>query len=490
MFERLTNRWHAQGGYRELLVVALPLIVSTSTTSVQLFMDAMFLSWHNDDALAAVVPASMLNFTTMALVLFTVGYVSTFVAQYLGAGRLERIGLATWQGVFVSLAAGVVYLGFVPFAYGVMRWIASGHTETVAHMEGVYFSRLFYGAWAMFVMHALSGFFSGQGKTVIVMLVSLAVMACNVVLNYLWIFGHWIFPEWGIAGAAWATNVSHMVGCGLYLALFLRRRYRQRYGTVSGFRIDWPLAGRLIWFGGPNGLHVFMDVLAFGLFMVLMGNVGEAQGQASALAFRVNSLAFMPMIGIGIAVTVLAGRYLTSDRTDRAETVTWSGLHLCTAYMVTIAVLYVVVPELFVDLFKTEPRARAFALNLLRFVALYSVVDSGNIVFSSALRGAGDTRFVALMAMTLAWCMMLLPAYLVVHYQEAVASWLETAELPTMDPLYLAWTFATLYVMVLAVGFWLRFRTGRWKHMRVIEWETPPSMVPTAEAPVTDLPPD
>ena len=87
-------------------------------------------------------------------------------------------------------------------------------------------------------------------------------------------------------------------------------------------------------------------------------------------------------------------------------------------------------------------------------VAIYSFADALYVVFSFALRGAGDTRFVMWLTFALAWPVMILPTW-----------WLITHDFSVYWP----WAFATAYVGVMALCFWLRFRTGKWKAMRVIE---------------------
>ncbi|TMQ34676.1 MAG: hypothetical protein E6K70_06420 [Planctomycetota bacterium] len=108
------------------------------------------------------------------------------------------------------------------------------------------------------------------------------------------------------------------------------------------------------------------------------------------------------------------------------------------------------------------PEVAALVPVLLRFVALYSLFDTMNIVFSFALRGAGDTRFVTVVALFLAWPIMVLPTYLAGRY-----GW----------GLYYAWAFASAYVIALGFAFLGRFLAGKWKTMRVIE-QTPAVLEP------------
>ena len=107
----------------------------------------------------------------------------------------------------------------------------------------------------------------------------------------------------------------------------------------------------------------------------------------------------------------------------------------------------------------------ALVPGLLRCVAVYSLADAVNVTVSFALRGAGDTRFVTWLTFALAWPVMVLPTAVVVTWRSELA-----AAVPGMgDPLYWAWGFATAFIILMAGCFVLRFRTGKWKTMRVIE---------------------
>ena len=82
MIDAIRSRWTAPGGYREFLVIAFPMILSTASLSIQHFVDRVFLTWYSTDALAASLPAAMPNFVFVSLFLGMAGYVNTFVAQY------------------------------------------------------------------------------------------------------------------------------------------------------------------------------------------------------------------------------------------------------------------------------------------------------------------------------------------------------------------------------------------------------------------------
>ena len=159
----------------------------------------------------------------------------------------------------------------------------------------------------------------------------------------------------------------------------------------------------------------------------------------------------------------------------------YSGFHLTFIYMTTIAALYVLVPDIFLRPFAAQADAERFgviremAVILLRFVAVYSLFDTLNIIFASAIKGAGDTRYVMYMILTVSLLALVIPCYVALVL-------LHTG-------IYVAWTIASVYISILGIIFLLRFLGGKWKSMRVIE-EVPPALPQTLpEISITEFKP-
>ncbi|HIM56991.1 MAG TPA: MATE family efflux transporter [Candidatus Latescibacteria bacterium] len=459
MIRYLRHRWGAEGGYREFLTLATPLILSTAAWSVQHFVDRVFLAWYSTEALAAALPAGMANFVIASLFIGVASYVNTFVAQYVGAKRLERVGPAVWQGAYLAVLSGLVGLGVAWQSGAIFDLI--GHDTAIRDEEVVYFRILCYGLFPLILSTTASCFFSGRGKTLTVLAVNASATALNIALDYGLIFGHWGLPAWGIRGAAWATNIAALFSAVLFGVLLLQRRYRDEFDTLGGWRPDRDLFLRLLRFGGPNGLNYMFDMVAFSFFILVVGRKGILELTATNLAFSVNSLAFMPLLGGGIAVSTMVGQRLGRDDPDAAEYCTWSGLHLALLYMGIMALAYLGVPQLFLMPYGLGAggadldQAMEIATLLLRIVALYCLFDAFYIIFTAALKGAGDTRFIMYVSLGLSWFVMAIPATVALMYFDA--------------GIYILWSFLCAYVVVAGLVFYLRFRAGHWREMRVIE---------------------
>jgi MATE family multidrug resistance protein len=428
---------------------------------MQVIVDRVLLSRYSSDAVAATMPAVGLWWTVFVLLQYTANYATTFVSQYQGAGRPERIGPAVWQSLYFSVPSGLAFLGLVPLAAPVFA--AVNHVPAIQILEGTYFRILCFSALPMLVTASVNSFFAGRGDTWTVLVVDAFGLTVNAVLAYTLVLGHFGVPALGIIGAGWATVAGTSASAGLGLALFLRPRHRAKFHTLAGWHFDADLFRRLMRFGLPSGLQFALDGTAFTAFIFLVGRLdATVPGSLAAtnIAFSINLVALLPTFGVAQAVSVLVGQRLGGNRPDLAERTAWTGFRLAWLYMTAVAALYVLAPGLFLYLFESghEPAKWSAVAErvpvLLRFVALYSLFDSINLVFAFALRGAGDTRFVTLVALGLSWPLMVLPTAAALHF-----GW----------GLYWAWTFVTSYVIALAVVFLLRFRVGRWKTMRVIE---------------------
>ena len=460
MPENLDNN-QSDGRYRHVLRLAWPMILSTSSASIMHFADRMFVAWYSQDSLAASLPAAIASFTFLAFFVGTGAYVSTFVAQYCGAGREHRIGPVVWQGIYFALAATLLMWAIYPLAKPIMN--LAGHAPAIRVLEVGYFKILVLGGGLVVLQTVLSGFYTGRGKMRTVMTVNFIICAINVALNYCWIFGHLGFPAWGLLGAGWATVIAQALGVVIMACLFLSPTNRRQFGTTTNIGLDKDLFRRLLRYGAASGLHFFVDVSAFTFFVFLVGKKGPLEAATTAAVFGINHLAFMPMFGLAIATSTLVGQFLGRNRPDLAHRATSASLHLALIYMGLIAAVFLLAPEPLLRCFKSQdgqanfPAMLQLGKTLLIFVACYSLVDGVAIVYAAALKGAGDTRFCLYLTAILVWSLMVIPVYVSITYFDA--------ELRT------CFAFILVYIAAMAIGFYLRYRGGKWKNMRVIEPE-------------------
>ncbi len=446
--------------YRKVLRVSVPLVLSMSSTMIMEFTDRVFLANYSLDAIAAALPAGITAFLLISFFLGTAQYLNVFVAQYSGSGQPQRVGAALWQGIYFSLLSGGALAALSFLAEPLFR--LSGHPIEVQVLEVVYFKVLCLGAGILIVGTTLSCFFSGRDHTRLVMIITMIGTLFNIPLDYALINGIWIFPEWGIRGAAIATVMSWSLATLIFTLLVFTRENDRTFKVLTHRALESDLFSRLMRYGLPSAIQFSLDIFAFTFFIFIVGRIGKTQLAATNIVFSINSLAFMPMMGFSLGTSTLVGQALGRNRVAEAIAATKATIHIVLGYIFILLILFLFLPQPLLELF--QPRHLALenfapiisiGIVLLRFVAAYIFFDALYMVCIGVLKGAGDTRFIMLSIGVLSLAIMILPVYIGVEVFGA--------------GLYYAWSCATGFVFFLfATSFW-RYRQGRWKNVRVIE---------------------
>ncbi len=445
-----------QGGLREMLAISLPMVVSHASETVLVFTDRLFLSRLGPVEMSAAMGGGLTAFMMTTFFLGLIGYSTALAAQYLGAGRKHLCAAVLSQTLILALAAYPLILALRPLAHGLFA--LTGLPAAQLGPQTLYFDILLGGTILALLRCCFASFFSGVGRTRVVMLSALTAMLVNVGANWVLIFGHLGFPALGIRGAAYGTLFGSFCGLLVLVAACLAPGNRREF-TVTVPRITREVMAKLLRFGYPAGVELFLNLLAFTGMILLFHSHGLATATAVTIVFNWDMVSFVPLLGIQIGVVSLVGRYMGAGRPDIAERVTFSGLKMGWAYSSVILVLFIGFPEQLVEVFQPrEPDpvfagAAPLAVNMLRLAALYVLADAVMVVFSGALRGAGDTFWTMCLSVGLHW--LLLPALLIS---------LKILHLPPQ----IAWLTVVILFLSFSGVFYLRFRSGRWRNLAVV----------------------
>ncbi|MGD9040646.1 MAG: MATE family efflux transporter [Desulfobacteraceae bacterium] len=456
----MIERWSKPNGYKQVLAISLPLVASMGSITLMHFTDRMFLANYSLDAIAAALPAGIASFTSIAFFMGVANYTNAFVAQYTGAQAFNRVGAALWQGIYFSFMAALLLASLYFVSGPLFDFI--GHSPHVRALEVTYFNILTLGAGLVVLGSALACFYTGRGLTRAVMLVHMLGAGVNIPLDYCLINGVGPFPELGIVGAALATLTASIVIVIIFALLIFSPKNRARFGTWKNRPFDSDLFARLMRYGLPSGIQFFLEIFGITFFIQMLGRLGDLELAASNIVLAIEMLAFLPMVGFHIGNATLVGQAIGRGRPEDGIYSTSSALHITMAYMMLLATAFVLAPEPLLNLFRGDNHTPAqyaeimdLGVVLMRFVAVFCFFDALNLIFSGAIKGAGDTRFIMWTIAALSVGVMIIPVYLAVEVIGA--------------GIYTAWTLATLYISALGLAFMLRYRQGKWKGMRVIE---------------------
>ena len=401
-----------QGGYLELLRVAYPLIFMSASNMIMQFADRKFLSLSSTEEMAAALPSGVLYFTLFVFFTATCGYTSSLVAQWYGKGDQKECVRSVWAGLWMAAGASVLIVTLIPWiCLMILQWTM---TETLFPLGKSYVKGLIPSGAVMCLTMPLFGFFSGRGKTAVVAGINIFICVANIFLNWLLIFGNWGFPKWGIFGAGAATSISGFLGLLVAAALFWNCN-QKKYPTRQHRKFNLQRVGKLLKFGSPAGLQILSDVGCFSALLLIVGHLGDNALASCSIAFTVNNLSFMPLLGIADATAILSGQYIGKNDTGIASKIPGRGLRIILTYMFFTGLFYLIGPEWIARFFSPENNGGSLdfeeIIRQVRWVlcgaALWNFADCFKLVYGGLLRGSGDTRAMMLINVFCSWALVI-----------------------------------------------------------------------------------
>ncbi len=451
-----------KGGLADVSAVILPLALAMASNAIMHFTDRVFLARHSTTAIQAALPGGILAFTVIAFFQSMVAYSGTFVAQYHGAKRRVACIRAAAQGLWLSLASAVPIAALIPAGIWCMR--LAGHAPDVIAEEKTYYGILMLGGLTLPFSAAITGYFTGRGKTRLTLAVNITGSLANVLLDYLMIFGHWGFPRMGIAGAAWATVISGMVTPLILIAAALREPFLRRVRLRRAMAFDRPLFTDIVRYGAPAGLHTLMDVSLFTVFVMMTGRLESMEFAVSNIGFSINHLFFGPMMGIGIGASIVVGQYQGARDPVSATRAGWSSMKIAWIYMSAFAAVLLLFPHTLMTLFKSPdsnfpPEAfLSLGRSLMILMVAWGFFDAMTLVLGGALKGAGDTHFVMFYMILMGWLLWMPPNVIILRAGGGLLA---------------LWQWMTLYTIILSFGILARWLRGRWKTIGLVREKAP-----------------
>jgi MATE family multidrug resistance protein len=444
---------------QRLLIIAVPMVVSQASDTIMMFVDRLFLSRLGEEYLAASMSGGLTQFMVSSFFIGTIGYVTAVVAQYYGAGRKEKCAEATFQAAVLSALSYPILLFISPLARPFFSLL--GQSALQVDLAYTYFHALIFGVIFLILRHALAGFFIGIGRTTVVMIANAAGMLVNIPLNYILIYGKLGFPALGLQGAAIGTILGNVTIFFILLGFYLRGKNRAEFLTHKALVFRPAILKTLLRFGVPAGIEMFLNVAAFNLFVQTMHSYGTKVAAAVTIAFNWDLVAFLPMLGMGHAVTALVGQNVGAGDLDEARKTAFTGLKSAWVYSSSMVVIFVLGAPALAGLFipglaPGGSEVSRLAVVMLRLASIYILADSAQIVFVGALRGAGDTRWVMAVSVIIHWVFAGAVIYLI--------------KVVKISPVA-AWGFFIGFIVLLGFTMFFRFQSGQWKKIKMIEKE-------------------
>ena len=434
---------------KELLTLAYPMVISQGAFAVMIFTDRYFMSLVSPTHMGASLGGGVASFFCMSLFIGVLSYGNALTAQYYGRRQYGKCSRVVTQGLLLTLCFAPILIAIGYLSLGSFAFM--GHAPEQVVLEQQYFIILIWGAIFSLAKTCIASYFSGIGRTHIVMIADSGGVAINIPLTWVLIFGFGEIPALGIAGAAYATIISTFISLLMFCYFYLERYHATRFLVNQSFQLDGGILRRFVRLGFPSGIEMFLNVAAFNLFLLMFQSYGVAESASAAIVFNWDIVSYVPMIGLNVAIISLIGRYIGAGDIRLMGQVIRISFALGLGYSSVLALLFYFGREPLVAIFLATGGSadiQTLASFMMIGLATYVMADATILIAGGVLRGAGDTRWLMWASVLIHW-LMLLVQYLVIKV------WM-------LGP-QVSWIVFVAMILMTALMYLLRLASTRWR---------------------------
>ncbi|MBQ4515791.1 MAG: MATE family efflux transporter [Clostridia bacterium] len=437
---------------KRAIKIAWPSITESFLVSLVVMIDSAMVGTIGAHAIAAVGLTTQPKFIGLAIFISLNTAVSAIVARRKGECDSESANNVLRMALAITLVlAAIVSVICVTFADPIIRMMGS---EADTHSEAVTYYRIIMGGMIFNVVSlVINAAQRGVGNTKITMRTNITSNLVNVVLNYLLIGGNLGFPKLGVAGAAIATVCGTVVACAMSVASVMHKGDFLNLRHNFKIEFDKRSISSILNIGSSTLVEQIFLRIGFLLFALTVTNLGTNPFAAHQIGMNILTISFSLGDGLSIASVALVGQSLGEKRDDLAKIYASVCQRIGLLFSLILSILFVVLGNRFFMIFTTEPDILDYGSILMRMMTVIVFMQVAQVIYSGSLRGAGDTKFTALIS------------FISTAIIRPLLSWAFCY--PLGWGLIGAWIGLTADQTIRIFAMFFRFKSGKWTKMKV-----------------------
>jgi MATE family multidrug resistance protein len=380
------------------LKLSFPVILGLLGHTFVAFADNIMVGQLGTAELAAVSLGNSFVFIAMSLGIGFSTAITPLVAEADGAQDSASGKSALKHGLILCTALGVSLFGMILWAKPLMYQMEQ--PEEVVALALPYLDLVAFSLVPLVIFQAFKQFSDGMSRTKYPMYATVVGNIVNIVLNYLFIFGKFGAPAWGIVGAAVGTLVSRVVMVALLWYLLGQNKSMNYYVLRFNWRIvELSKLKKIIFLGFPSAMQMFFEVALFTAAIWLSGVLGKNAQAANQIALNLSSMTFMVGMGLGVAAMIRVGNQKGLKDYINLRRIAQSIFLLTLLLEILFAALFMLGRHLFPTIYLNVEDLKnavdnaeviSIAAQLLLVAAFFQISDGLQVVVLGALRGLQD----------------------------------------------------------------------------------------------------
>ena len=432
-----------------ILRFATPMLLGNLFQQLYNIVDSVVVGkFIGTEALAAVGSSFPIVFSLISLIIGVASGGTIIIAQYFGARNFERVkaSIGTLYIFLFWASISVTVIGII-FSGTIFRLIQL--PEEIIPQAKTYLNIYFLGMIGFFGFNATSAILRGLGDSKTPLYFLILSTFFNIVFDLLFV----IVFKWGIAGAAVATVISQG-GAFITAVFYLNRTHEVIQISWREFKFDKDIFRKTLRIGLPTGLqHTFVS-LGMTVVQVIVNRFGTNVIAAYAAATRLDSLAILPAMNFGMALSTFVGQNIGAGKTDRIKSGLKSTLLMSSVVSLAVTSIMVFFGRFLIQLFvrSSESEVILVGSEYLVIVSSFYIVFSVMFSINGVMRGAGDTLIPMFITFFSLWIVRIPVAYFLSERIGESGIW---------------WAIPIAWITG-AVFAYLYYRTGKWKEKAVV----------------------
>ena len=368
--------------------LAWPVVVTRSSVHVMVAVDVAMVGHLGGPALAFVAVA-MAPQALMALMAHGMLHgTSVLISQSHGAGEEQKCGAIWRMAMLHALVLGMI-LGLLCLL-GESMYLAAGYQAEIATGGGLVLLHYAWGMPAKTMTGAVTFFLEGVGRPKVGMVVMMVANLINLLLNWMFIYGHLGAPGMGAAGVAVSTSLLRWVLLAVLVGYLFAMPGSREFG-IRGGRLAAASVGRTLRrLGYPFGLAHGLEAGAFSALVVLAAWFGTEAAAGYQIAQSLIALGFRGAIGFGVAGAVRVGRAIGRQDHTEATMAGWTGVGMATLSVGMISAAFILWPGILSKIYTSDQSVLGIAQAAIMIAGVVLFFDGLQGVLVGLLRAMGD----------------------------------------------------------------------------------------------------
>lgn len=435
-----------------IIAVAMPAIGEMSLNTLLGVSDTLMIShFIGNEALSAVGFANQIVFTLIFVFSsFNTG-ATAMISRAYGEEDYHKLKKTAGQTVFINFIIGIV-ITILASIFAKNIFSIYKMSPEVLNYTLTYFYIIVFGMIFMFLSFSYAAILRGSGDTFTPMIITLIANVLNIIGNYVLITGWGPFPELGIAGAAWSTSISRMIAMILYTYILFIRKRRVRI-RIKDMKLTQNILKPLWNLSYPGAIEQALMQVSFVIIGVIVSQLDTNSEAAFRILINIESVSFMPAVGLSIAAATLVGKALGEKDIDKATETGYAASALGVLWGLFMGLIFFIFPKYILGAFTPDINIVLLSMTTMYFMGINQPFLNFMIVMSGALRGAGDTRSVMTITSLRLWIIFIPLSYLfIITLNQGVIG---------------VWYGEIISFLIFSTVMFMRFRSKKWTQIKI-----------------------